>query len=121
MSRSYPTVRRVIFCLIASTLMLSGFPAMAKSQSIGHLSPVGGYSDIYAGFAPTPTSAPTSAATPTPTLTPPAISTAAATPIPTAASFGTSATGDVLPIMPITIGAGVLLFVIVLVAGRRRK
>jgi LPXTG-motif cell wall-anchored protein len=35
--------------------------------------------------------------------------------------FGTSATGEVLPILPITIGAALLLFVVVLVAGRRRK
>jgi hypothetical protein len=41
-------------------------------------------------------------------------------PVLMAVSFRTSATGAVLPMLPITIGAA-LLFVIVLVAGRRRK
>jgi hypothetical protein len=35
--------------------------------------------------------------------------------------FGTSDTGEVLPILPITIGAGLILFFVVLMAGRRRK
>jgi cyanophycinase len=54
-----------------------------------------------------------------PTAAPPA--TATPTLVPTALPFGTSATGEVLPVLPITIGAGIIFFVIVLVAGRRRK
>jgi hypothetical protein len=69
----------------------------------------------------TPTPLPTSTLTPTPTRTPTVAPTATATLVPTAMPFGTSATGEVLPILPITIGAALLLFVVVLVAGRRRK
>ncbi|NTU64453.1 MAG: cyanophycinase [Chloroflexi bacterium] len=74
---------------------------------------------------PTPTATSTNTATPapTPTAAPTAtiIPTATPTPIPTAVPFGTSPTGGVLPILPITIGAAVILFVVVLLAGRRRK
>ena len=144
MSRSYRTVRRVIFCLMAIALMPSGSFVIAQQQPIGHLIPIGGYSDIVTPNTadvraaptrastpvrpthtptPTPTMAQTlasaSTAAPMPTLTPTA--TATATSIPTAVPFGTSATGEVLPNVPITIGAALLLFVIVLVAGRRRK
>ena len=120
MSRPYRLVRRVIYCLIAITLMLSGPPVMAQQLPIGHLIQVGSYSDIYAGLARAavaPTATPT--ATPTPALTPTAAD--ATTSIPAAAPFGTSAAGEALPMMPITIGAALLLFIIVLVAGRRRK
>ena len=78
---------------------------------------------------PTPTATPTNTPTPGPTLTatptaPPTgtpTPTATATLIPTAIPFGTSATGEVLPVLPITIGAALIFFVVVLVAGRRRK
>ena len=61
----------------------------------------------------TPTRTPTATTTATPTVT--------ATPAPTAIPFGKSATGEVLPILPITIAAAVLIFVAVLLAGRRQK
>ncbi len=76
---------------------------------------------------PMPTATPTATPTPLPTitLTPTATRTttptATATPIPTAIPFGTSATGEVLPVLPLTIGAALILFVVVLLAGRRRK
>jgi cyanophycinase len=60
---------------------------------------------------PTPTVIPTG--TPTPTATPP--------PTPTPPPFGTTTTGQVLPVLPITIGAAVIFFILVLVLGRRRK
>ncbi len=70
----------------------------------------------------TPTVTPTPlppTATPTPTLTPTATSTA--TPKPTALPDGaTTATSEGLPLVPIAIGAGVIFFVVVLFAGRRR-
>jgi cyanophycinase len=69
----------------------------------------------------TPTPTPTSTVTPTATPTTTPTATATPTLIPTAIPFGTSATGEVLPILPITIGAAVIFFVIVLVAGRRQK
>jgi cyanophycinase-like exopeptidase len=69
----------------------------------------------------TPTPIPTLVPTLTPTSTPTATPTATATPIPTVVPFGTSDTGEVLPILPITIGAGLILFFVVLMAGRRRK
>ena len=116
MSRPYRTIRRVIYCLIAITLMLSGPPVMARQLPVGHLIPVGGYADIYAGFAQAAV-APTS----TPTLTPTEAAAVPTPSIPAAAPFGTSAAGEALPMLPITIGAALLLFVIVLVAGRRRK
>jgi cyanophycinase len=68
---------------------------------------------------PTPTPTATATATPTPTGTP--TSTPTATPTPTPPPFGTTATGQVLPVLPITIGAAVAFFVLVLVLGRRRK
>ncbi len=73
--------------------------------------------------APTYTPTPTNTSTPTraPTATSTAIPTATATPVPTAIPFGTSATGEVLPILPITIAAAVIIFVVVLIAGRRQK
>ncbi|HTP09209.1 MAG TPA: cyanophycinase, partial [Anaerolineae bacterium] len=69
----------------------------------------------------TPTSTPTATVTPTPTPTGTPTVTATPTLIPTAIPFGTSAKGEVLPILPITIGAAIVFFVVVLVAGRRRK
>jgi cyanophycinase-like exopeptidase len=71
----------------------------------------------------TPTTPPTSLPTftMTPTATPTATPTTTATLIPTEVPFGTSTSGEVLPILPITIGAGILLFIVVLLAGRRRK
>jgi cyanophycinase-like exopeptidase len=69
----------------------------------------------------TPTPPPTATATPTarPTSTPTATATATLTPTPL--PFGTSNTGEVLPILPLTIGAAVIFFILVIVAGRRRK
>ncbi len=66
---------------------------------------------------PGPTSTPTPTASPTGTATP----TSTPSPTPTPPPFGTTASGQVLPVLPITIAAGVLLFIVVLVAGRRRK
>jgi cyanophycinase len=78
---------------------------------------------------PTPTGTPTNTPTPTPTVTATATpaptgtptGTPTATPTPTPPPFGTTATGQVLPVLPITIGAAVVFFVLVLVLGRRRK
>jgi cyanophycinase-like exopeptidase len=69
----------------------------------------------------TPTPLPTATAVPTaaPTATPTAIPTA--TLVPTPIPFGTSTTGEVLPVLPITIGSALIFFVLVIVAGRRRK
>jgi len=70
----------------------------------------------------TPTITPTPlppTATPLPTFTPTALPTA--TPKPTARPDGaTTATSEGLPLVPIAIGAGVIFFVVVLFAGRRR-
>jgi cyanophycinase len=68
---------------------------------------------------PTPLPTATATATPTPTGTP--TSTPSPTPTPTPPPFGTTSTGQVLPVLPITIGAAVVFFVLVLVLGRRRK
>jgi cyanophycinase-like exopeptidase len=65
--------------------------------------------------APTATAKPTTAPTRTPTPT------ATATLVPTPVPFGTSTSGEVLPVLPITIGAAVIFFLLVLLAGRRRK
>src|SRR5512139_3200570 len=52
MSRSNRSIRRVVIFSIILILLLSGLPAVAQPQPIGHLIPIGGgYSDVYAGFA----------------------------------------------------------------------
>ncbi len=70
----------------------------------------------------TPTVTPTPippTATPTPTLTP--TSTPTATPEPTATPDPTTtSTSEGLPLVPLAIGAGIIFFVVVLYAGRRR-
>jgi cyanophycinase len=68
---------------------------------------------------PTPTPTSTATATPTPTGTPTNTPTPTATP--TLPPFGTTSTGQMLPVLPITIGAAVIFFILVLVLGRRRK
>ena len=75
--------------------------------------------------APVPTAPPTSTPTPAPatptpvpTLTPTAPAATEPAPAPAAAPASTS---PGLPILPIAIGAGVVFFLVVLVAGRRRK
>jgi cyanophycinase-like exopeptidase len=78
---------------------------------------------------PTPTGSPTPTLTPSPTATGSPTPTPTGTPLPTATPtatptpppFGTTSTGQMLPVLPITIGAAVIFFVLVLMLGRRRK